>query len=371
MLVLSFPTQAQDVTGDLLGRINSLRIGLGLTPYTLHPALMAAAQSHAQWMVETGQVTHIQDDGSNPASRAAAAGYTSQWVSENIYMGGLASVDTAWNFWINSPIHYAGLTSINYQHIGIGTAQGEGGQAFVLVFGVPSGADVAQANTSGTGAIGADAAEPAAPPSYVVGTDEVGNIMHELQQGQTLGDVLLIYGYTWDELPALMALNGLTEEDARYLEVGQIILVPPKSGTFTPTAPVEDIAEATEPASPESTVTPVDGILPTPASDAILPTPLPPTAANGLVLPATFVAPQYMRPTASPTRTLTPSTTPRQSMMVSTLPVATAAMDRAVNTVQAITPSRSNRPPVWLIGAIVVQVGILGAATVEFFRRRR
>ena len=101
IVVFSFPTQAQDVTGDLLGRINRLRIGLGLTPYTLHPALTAAAESHAQWMVETGEVTHIQDDGSNPASRAATAGYTSQWVSENIYMGGLASIESAWNFWTN------------------------------------------------------------------------------------------------------------------------------------------------------------------------------------------------------------------------------------------------------------------------------
>src|SRR5215204_877381 len=108
VLVFSLPIQAQDPVEDLLGRINDLRTGLGLAPYTLHPALTAAAQSHGQWMVTTGQVTHIQDDGSNPASRAAAAGYHSQWVSENIYMGGLAAVDSAWNFWTNSSVHYAG-----------------------------------------------------------------------------------------------------------------------------------------------------------------------------------------------------------------------------------------------------------------------
>jgi uncharacterized protein YkwD len=378
MLLFNFPLQAQDAVGDLLGRINTLRTGLGLAPYTLHPALTAAAQSHGQWMAATGQVTHVQDDGSNPASRAAAAGYVSQWVSENIYMGGLAAVDSAWNFWTNSSVHYAGLTSINYQHIGIAAVPGEHGTAFVLVFGVPAGAVTTTANTAGTGAIGANADAPAAPPSYVVGVDAVGNIMHELQQGQTLGDVLLTYGYTWDDLPALMALNELTDEDIRYLEIGEVLLVPPKSGTYTPTAPFESSAEATEPANPEITVTSADGILPTPLANEILPTPLEPspvsrieaTTENGLVMPATFVAPQTS-PTAFPTLTLAPSATPFQAMMVSTLPVATTTMDRAVNTVQNAPPANSNRRPLWLIGAIAVQVGILGLATVEYFRRRK
>jgi hypothetical protein len=205
--------------------------------------------------------------------------------------------------------------------------------------------------------------------------------MHELQAGQTLGDVLLTYGYTWDDLPALMELNELTDEDIRYLEIGEVILVPPKSGTYTPTASVEEgTAEATEPAASDITVTPADGIIPTPLTNEILPTPLEPspisrmaepTTESGLVLPATFVAPQNIRPTASPTRTLTPSVTPRQGVMVSTLPVATTAMDRSVNTVQAVSPVVHNRMPLWIIGAIAVQVGILGLATLEFFRRRR
>src|SRR5690606_20569651 len=94
--LMPVPTQAQNVTQDLLGRINALRSELGLAPYRLNAALSAAAQSHAQWMVATSQVTHVQDNGSTPQTRAQANGYNSQWVSENIYMGGLASIDTAW-----------------------------------------------------------------------------------------------------------------------------------------------------------------------------------------------------------------------------------------------------------------------------------
>ena len=30
-----------------------------------------------------------------------------------------------------------------------------------------------------------------------IGADEYGNIKHEVQPGQTIGHILLIYGYTW------------------------------------------------------------------------------------------------------------------------------------------------------------------------------
>ncbi|MDQ7026806.1 MAG: CAP domain-containing protein [Anaerolineae bacterium] len=364
ILAFSLPLQAQDIVGDLLGRINNLRSQNGLAPYTLHPALTAAAQNQAQWMVNTGQVSHVQEDGSRPSDRAAAAGYTSQWVSENIYMGGLASVESAWNFWLNSPIHYAGLTSPNYQNIGIASARGDGGQSFVLVFGVPSGATSSTSGTSHTNTANNNDA-PAAPPSYIVGVDAVGNIMHELQAGQTLGDVLLTYGYSWDDLSALMALNDLTDADIRSLEIGAIILVPPQSGTYTPTPPSEETTpEATEPAaftvegsdisaSPENTVTP--------------------TLTSGLLMPATFVVlsstPTRVSPTATPP--LTPTATSREVMRISTLPVATAIVDTPINTLEANSQSSSKRLPLWIIAAIALQVAVLGLASFEFFRRHR
>src|SRR5689334_16587860 len=81
--------QAQDA-GDLLGRMNNLRSSKGLPAYTVNGALTAAAQSQAQWLVDNGcAIAHTHPDGSNPDSRARAAGYTSDWVGENIYCGGL------------------------------------------------------------------------------------------------------------------------------------------------------------------------------------------------------------------------------------------------------------------------------------------
>lgn len=392
------PIQAQSVAQDLLARINGLRSELGLAPYSMNSALTAAAQSHAQWMVDTQQVTHVQENGSSPQSRAQANGYNSRWVSENIYMGGRASVDTAWTFWINSPIHYSGLTSRNYQDIGIATAQGEGGQAFVLVFGVPPNSSPVIAS-SGNGNNTASNA-PVAAPIAIVGYDEVGNIQYEMQAGDTLGDVLLLFGYTWDDLNAMLDLNSFTDADIRSISVGQVVLVPPPQGTYTPTPlaieATEDVipAETTSEVSAEATSEIVElaptGIIPTndapatptqPANSqasGIIPTPDPNAEVNtvnsdeALGQPVTFVA-----VTASPTVVSTATAIPTLQInnQVTSVSVALVNTPIPISTdtlvVEASPANTSNNPPLWLIGAIVLQVGVLGFATIEYFRRQR
>lgn len=333
-------------SSDLLGRINSLRSSLGLAPYSLNGALSAAATNHAQWMATSSQVSHVQPNGSRPRDRAAAAGYTSSWVSENIYMGTNAGVDDAWRFWTNSPVHYAGLTNTNYRDVGIGISQGAGGQAFVLVFGNPGGADaiaVPSRNRSGGGA-GA-----AVQPSYVVGIDPVGNIMHEVQPGDTLGDIALYYGYTWAEIPAMLNLNGMTWDDIRVLKVGSVFLVPPYDGTYTPT-PAEETSDPVITAPAEFT----------PEAIAANPT-LPP--------PATFVR---GTPTWTPAPTATPSPTATRAIVVRALPETTQVAMAVIEDTSPPEPdSNTQNPPLWLIAAIGAQVTILGAATLEFIRRSR
>jgi hypothetical protein len=333
---------AQDVAGDLLGRVNNLRASLGLAPYTLNGALSAAAAQHARWMVDNNQVSHVQYDGSRPRDRARAAGYNSQWVSENIYMGSAASPDTAWSFWLNSAVHYAGLTNIHYNDIGVGSASGAGGNAFVLVFGNSTGTWESVATSAGRGSA---ASVAAAPPLPIVGQDASGNIMYEIQAGDDLGTIALLFGYTWDDIPAMLALNGMTQQDIRLLKVGSVFLVPPASGTFTPT--------------PEPTR---DPSIPTETPTA---TPPPPTATSTVTPTPTDLPPAvYAQPTATPTR----------PVMVRTLPpptvVAMAATQALQSSVADAPQEAPGGPSGWLVLAIAVQVGILGFATFQFLRRR-
>ncbi len=341
IVLIAVPVYAQDGAGDLLNRVNALRSSLGRAGYSLNGALSAAAQQQAQWMIETGSVSHTHPDGSGPRTRAQNAGYSSNAVSENIYAGSNASVDSAWTFWINSGIHYAGLVNPAYSEVGIGIAAGDWGRAYVMVFGNPNGygyAAAAPAVSAGSGSASSGSGSGsgvAAPPSFVVGTDEHGNIQHLVQPGDTLGDIALIYGYTWADLPRMMALNGMA--DVRDLEVDTIFLVPPYAGTYTPT---------------------VDPSTPTPAPTA---TPVPPTITP-FTLATNTPTPIPMIPTAG--LDITP---PAEVVQVINAP--TPELVQPIAAVPA--PQARNNNTTWLLIALGVQVFVLVGAGVEFIRRSR
>jgi hypothetical protein len=360
-LCLSFANIAQ--AQDLLGRINELRAERGLVPYSASGILASAANNQAQWMVSTGQISHTQSDGSSPRSRAAAAGYPSQWVSENIYMGGGAGWGNAWTFWVNSPIHYAGLTSPNYSEVGIGVATGDYGTAYVLVFGAPSTPNYNA--PSGASSNSAGAGQSPARRSFVVGVDGSGNIMHEVQAGETLGDIALQYGYEWDDIPTMLSINGLTQADIRLLKTGSVFLVPPYDGTFTPTpTPTLDPAQIpTETPTPEPSATPI-----------------PSDTSEPLPAPALFNAAQTPTPAPSnspaPTFTASPTSSPTEGMSIRVLPTQVAALSTpALRLDSASTPSNpasvtETGAPLWLWALIGVQALIFGYAGIELFRRR-
>ncbi|NDJ87325.1 MAG: CAP domain-containing protein [Chloroflexi bacterium] len=155
----------QDEKSWLLSQINNLRAQVGVPGYALNAQLGAAAQQHSEYMATTGHISHQQSNGSRPVDRARANGYAGGWISENIYGGTLATAADAWNFWLNSPVHYAGLTNANTNEIGIGVATTERGSFYTLVFGKGSGVTAPQVDVPPE-----DAASPpegnaaAAPP---------------------------------------------------------------------------------------------------------------------------------------------------------------------------------------------------------------
>ncbi|MCU0495926.1 MAG: CAP domain-containing protein [Anaerolineae bacterium] len=356
-------THSQEVVSDLLGRINTLRSSLGLNPYTLNGSLTSAAQSHAQWMANTGSVSHTQPDGSTPTTRAAAAGYVSSFVSENIYAGTNATANDAWNFWINSPIHYRGLTNAGYTEIGIGYATTSWGRAFVLVFGSPGNPYVAPRNSSSGGSSG-NTGRAAPPPSFVVGRDNYGNIMHEVQPGHDLGTIALLYGYTWDDLPYIREINGLTEEEGRLLAIGGIILIPPFDGTYTPTALPEGYPTLTPTLDPNFQPSPTptfDLMSQLFVASATIAAP-PPTMTS--TLPTARIRTAVQVPTLDSSPTLTPATA------LITDSTAIAALPTVSEPITVSVPRTTGLSP-WLIVAILAQVTLVTVASIEFYRRNR
>lgn len=131
-------THAQsDATLDILSRVNALRRQNGLAPLELNDQLSAAAQRHSQDMANSGNVSHAGSDGSTTEQRIRQAGYGPDMAAwgENIYGGGIAVVDDAWNFWTTSTVHRNNLLSERYREIGIGAATSANGAYFTLNFG--------------------------------------------------------------------------------------------------------------------------------------------------------------------------------------------------------------------------------------------
>lgn len=112
-----------DYRPALLALINQYRAANGAGSLTLSTCLTEAAQTHSEWMKETGNFSHTGKGGSSHQARCSDAGCTCS--AENIYSGGMAP-DDAFKAWKNSPGHNANMLNPAFTEIGIGM---EGGLA--------------------------------------------------------------------------------------------------------------------------------------------------------------------------------------------------------------------------------------------------
>jgi uncharacterized protein YkwD len=95
LVALSFPisSQAESLVApvyagtpyDLINAVNALRAASGLPPYGINSTLMFTAQSQADFMAATGNVTHSGPGGIGLTDRLLAAGYP---VAGNLSLGG-------------------------------------------------------------------------------------------------------------------------------------------------------------------------------------------------------------------------------------------------------------------------------------------
>jgi len=110
----------------LLDSVNALRSkGCNCDTTPMPPAvklvwnnsLAQAAKAHATDMYTNNYFSHIAPDGSSPIQRAEAAGFTGQYVGENIAEGytTIASVMLAWK---NSPDHCMTMMDTLYIEMG-------------------------------------------------------------------------------------------------------------------------------------------------------------------------------------------------------------------------------------------------------------
>jgi uncharacterized protein YkwD len=128
-------------TQAVVSAINSYRAQQGLPALTINPLLIQAAQAHSIDMACNQLFYHNGSNGSTPASRVAAAGYSASGVTENVY-GSYPPLDgpgvVVW--WANDQLdthHNTNLLTTKYSEIGVGYAFYDNFGYYVVDFALP------------------------------------------------------------------------------------------------------------------------------------------------------------------------------------------------------------------------------------------
>ena len=222
------PTQAQAGTAwEVLAEINAYRAANGLPPLVENQYLNISSQNHVNWMAETGIYSHTGIDGSTSTERAIAAGYgggSSVRVTENWARGpGMTASEVVYQSWATSDIHNSQMLSTSYNEFGAGVAlDGDGMTVYVVNFGIVLGSSIEPQATT------APSTGPTSTPAPIIQSittstpNPDGSVIHIVQYGETLWTIVEAYNVN---MPDLLALNGLTEEDAIFPDQ-QLLIIP-------------------------------------------------------------------------------------------------------------------------------------------------
>jgi len=98
--------------------------------------------------------------------------------------------------------------------------------------------------STGTGAATGAVAPAVAAEVVPQGEREDGSIVHTVRSGDTLAAIAVAYNVP---IPDLLALNGLTMEQARFIQPGQKLIIKPATGAAAPAAETGEGEAGTEP----------------------------------------------------------------------------------------------------------------------------
>jgi uncharacterized protein YkwD len=129
-------TQNAGYANQAAALINAERAKAGLPALAVNAQLAALAQSHAADMACNNMISHSGSDGSNPYSRAVAAGYSGSFSEEIIYGGG--GPEAAMSWWMSDQIHRDAILKQKTTEMGAGYAyfsNGSYGDFIVVEFG--------------------------------------------------------------------------------------------------------------------------------------------------------------------------------------------------------------------------------------------
>lgn len=295
--------QAITTPNQMIAAVNNLRIANGLKPLEVHPILMQSAQSQADYMAATGQVTHARPGGGTYTQQLLALGFP---LAGDLSLGGFRAENIlstgsplVWNgvppAWQDAD-HMNTMLSQNFTHIGAGISQNANGYYYAVDCAAVTGSGQMQDSAGGilTAAPGADSGNSSGISQYMVPIVKStarpdGSVVHKVQYGQTLWSIAIEYGTT---IKNIQSLNNLGDDTV--VQQGQELIV---------------LQGATQPPPSTPTLAPVSTN-----------TPPPPTFTPGISLPeglfATFTPQPTLSALETPVRQAAPSSSSRTLVVV-------------------------------------------------------
>lgn len=261
MLLLSiFPTKEVNAKpiqyqitspAQMIEAVNNLRVSYGLATLATHPILMQSAQSQADYMAATGNVTHARPGGITYTQQLLSLGFP---LSGDLSLGGFRAENIItsggpldWNGvppgW-QDDAHMNTMLSQNFTHIGAGISQ-SGDRYYYAVDTAASTSNGQMQSTAPDilAGVAGNSDEAAGVSQFMVPitlstADAQGRVFHKVQYGQTLWSIAIAYGTT---IKNIQALNNLGEDLVIYQGQDLLVLqnVPPPLSTVGPTATIQ------------------------------------------------------------------------------------------------------------------------------------
>ena len=241
---------------ELVYYTNLRRTQYGLPALSVNSILMSTAQQTAEIMAGSQESWHI----GGVSSRIQQAGYgggVTVWATENIANGtGTSAEELVYVIW-NDNTHNIPVMNPIYCDIGAGVAVDAEGTSYFVIHAAytekrycgeyiaPDGTTLETIYANEAGSIDLSETQEAEeisqfmqPVSRVTPNSD-GQIIHEVNYGQTLWSIAITYG---TKIKDIQILNGMTEDD-QTVYPGQILLIPT---SLTP-YPTEEMTETPHP----------------------------------------------------------------------------------------------------------------------------
>jgi uncharacterized protein YkwD len=203
---------AATMADEVVTLVNNLRQERGLAQLNIHPTLMQLAQTQAEYMAASGQITHLSADGLRPFQRALAAGFPvagdldlGGYYSENIIGGTGLTPKQAVESWLGDEAHQNTMFSEHRSDMGAGVAMAGDVAYYVLDTALASPYRVV-ITLSASPVPGQSFYAVVPKATATPGAD--GSIVHTVSQGETLWGIAAVYDVTIEQVAQLNRINA-------------------------------------------------------------------------------------------------------------------------------------------------------------------